>query len=141
MICNFIAICLCATFTASFAHAEELSGIDQEALGKTTDLLKNRGEREKMKQSDAALKKVDRDVESLAGDGANKDAIYNMAAKVMEQMAKDSNGDAIKMQELIQQAQKNPQKFLESMDESNKAMIRGIANDIEKSNKVDSKQP
>lgn len=140
MICNFIAICLSVSLFTSVVNAEELSGVDQEALGKTTDMLKNRGEREKMKQNDAALKKVDRDVESLAGDGANKDAIYNAAAKVMEQMAKDSNGDAIKMQELIQQAQKNPQKFLESMDESNKAMIRGIANDIEKT-KVDSKQP
>lgn len=134
------AIFLSLNLISYISFAEELSGIDQEALKKTQGILTNKAEREKAKQGDEALKGVDRDVESLAGDGANKEAIYKAAAKIMEEMAKEAGGDAIKMQEVISKAQQNPQKFMESLSESNKSAIRGIANDIEKT-KVDTKQP
>ncbi len=120
------------------AFSAELDEASQEALKKTTAILRDRKERDKVKESDAALQKVDKEVVALTGEGKNKDAIYDAAAKILGDMAKESGGDADKMAELMQKAQSNPKAFLEGLSEDNKKMIRGIAEDIEK---VDSQQP
>lgn len=138
---NKTAVLFCAmtvwgwSFTAI---AGELDQASQEALKKTAHTLTNRAEREKYKKDDAALQKVDDQVHALTGDGKNKDAIYNAAAKILGDLAKESGGDPDKMLEKMQKAQSDPKAFLESLPQEDRNMIRGIAEDIEK---VDSKQP
>lgn len=110
----------------------------QQALGETQKTMTNRVEREKIKKDNAALQQVDADVEALVGNGTNKDAMYEAAAKILGDMAKDTDGDPDKMREVMQNAQRDPKAFLNSLSEDNKKMIRGIAEDIEK---IDSQKP
>lgn len=123
---------------ASHGVAGELDDASQEALQKTTQVLTNKSERESLKKDNAALQKVDRDVESLTGDGKNKEAMYEAAAKILGDMARESGGDADKMKAIIDEAQANPAAFYQKLSGDQKSMIRGIAEDIEK---IDSKQP
>lgn len=127
-------------FFSSPASAQ-LDPASNEALRKTQNVLVDKNEREKVKANDASLQKVDKDLESLVGKDGDKEALYKAASKIMNDLAQETNGDADKMQLIMQQAQKDPKGFYEKyLSGENKQMIRGIAEDIEKI-KVDSKRP
>lgn len=134
------ALFLSVNFISYIAAAGDLSNPDKEAMDKTVDLMNNKAERAKVIKDDENMKKVDKDVTDLAGTEQNKDAMYSAASKIFQDMVKEANGDPIKMQELMQKAQSDPKKFMESLSGANQNLIRGIANDIEKT-KVDSKTP
>lgn len=135
-----IAILLCMSLFIETAKAQ-LDPESNEALRKTQNVLTDQGTRERVKATDASLQKIDKDLENLVGKDGDKEALYQAASKIMSDLAQETNGDADKMQLIMQEAQKNPKAFYEKyISGENKQMIRGIAEDIEKI-KVDSKRP
>lgn len=135
----FIFAFISANFISYLAVAE-VDGASDEALKKVQGVLTNKGAREDAKKTDGNLQKVDNDIDALTSNPQNKEALYQAASKILGEVAKEANGDPQKMQELMIKAQKDPAAFLNSMSESNKKLIRSIAEDIEKT-KVDSKKP
>jgi hypothetical protein len=134
------AFFLCTVFISAAAIGE-MDPASQEALVKTQQVLTNPEDRQNAFQGNESMQGVDRDVSALSGNDKNKNAIYDVASKIFADIANQANGDSIKMQELIEAAQKNPEAFLNNtVSEQNKAMIRQISEDIEKIS-VDSKKP
>lgn len=111
------------------------------SFNKTQELVVKPDAREKVKTENKEFRSADKKVEQLAGNHKNKEAIYDAASKIFADMVKSANGDAQKMQEIIDKAQKDPKAFYENyVSDGNKELIRGIAQDIGKI-KVDSKNP
>ncbi|MBT4762344.1 MAG: hypothetical protein HOO06_11650 [Bdellovibrionaceae bacterium] len=106
----------------------------QKALQQTTELLNNAQQRENAisetqagKDNHAAILKLN------GGDKQNTDDIYQLSSQIFKDIVKKSNGDANKMQELLLEAQKNPEAFASSLSNSQKNQLRNISSDIEKS--------
>lgn len=119
----------------------QLDAASQEALEKTQSMLTDTSGRQQFQNNNPEAQKVDRDVDSLAGNSQNKEAIFQAASQIFADMAKESNGDADQMKKIIEAAQNNPQGFyMNSVSSSNKALIEKIANDIQKM-QVDSHKP
>ena len=96
-------------------------------------MLTNPAERNAAIKSDKKALEVDQKVEALTGSGKNKEEIYDIASKVMEAITVESKGDPEKMQQLLMEAQSNPQAFYNKyFSESDKARVRSLAQDIEK---------
>lgn len=123
-------LCLILILLASLAHAD-LDKYDQQALQQTQSLLKNLNERSKAMASDPAAKDIDTKVEALAGSAKNKEEIYIIAAQVMKKITEESNGDAEKMQKMLLEAQSHPERFFNTLNPSQQAQIRSLANKIE----------
>src|SRR5665213_1196105 len=117
---------------ANPALAQELDKDQVTALNQTKDLLKDPVERQKAINLDPKAKDIDNKVNALAGTGANKEAIYDVASQLMDKIAADAHGDPEKMQELMSEAAKNPEAFRNKyFSEDQKNQVRGIANKIE----------
>lgn len=108
---KLLIVTLLTVFSAIAAYAQ-LEAADQEAMQKTIELLNNKDQREaaanhteKGRQADAFAKKVG---------GEHTDEIYQLSAKVFEKMVKKYNGDAKKMAEVLEEAQRNPSAFANS---------------------------
>jgi hypothetical protein len=114
---------------ASPAIYADLDGNQQKALRDTQDLLKNPTERQKAINKDPRAKDVDSKAEALAGSQENKENMYGLAAQLMEKIATETNGDPEKMQQLMLEAQQNPQAFYNKyFDANQRDKVRDIAN-------------
>jgi hypothetical protein len=123
---------LCLSLVHVFAYAE-LDKDQTQGLKDTQRLLTNPTERNAAIKGDKKALDVDQKVEALTGSGKNKEEIYDIAAKVMEAIAVESKGDPEKMQQLLMEAQSNPQAFYSKyFSEADKARVRNLAQDIEK---------
>jgi uncharacterized membrane protein YgaE (UPF0421/DUF939 family) len=111
-----------------------------EAVKKTQNMMKSRSEREKLIDTPEA-KKTSNDVKDLAGNAANEDAIYALAADVLEKIKVQSKGDPIKMQELLQEAQRNPAAFANQWSDSDKQKLKSLSEQIDKDKKKDYHAP
>lgn len=109
------------------------------ALQQTQNLLKN-SEARKGALNTAPAKAADKTAEITAlGDPAAKSEVYNIAADLMPWLVEQSQGDVTKMMQLIQEAQKNPQAFLQRMPAAERQKIKNLSGFIER--KKDSRQP
>ncbi len=106
---------------------------EQQGLKDTQRLLTTPKERDAAIRNDPKAKETDDKVEALTGSGQNKEEIYGIASKVMEKITLESNGDARKMQELLMEAQRNPEAFYNKyFGSAEKERVRALANDIDK---------
>lgn len=109
------------------------------ALQQTQNLLKNSEARKGAINTEPA-KAADKTAEITAlGDPAAKNEVYNIAADLMPWLVEQSQGDPLKMMQLIQEAQKNPQAFLQRMPASERQKIKNLSGFIEQ--KKNSRQP
>jgi hypothetical protein len=116
-----------------FAAHADLDKDQQQGLKDTQRMLTNPGERNEAIKNDKKAKETDAKVEALTGGGKNKEEIYDIASKVMETITVESKGDPEKMQQLLLEAQSNPQAFYNKyFSEADKARVRSLATDIEK---------
>ncbi len=119
------------------ASADDLSEHDSKALQDTKSFLKDRSSRDAFIKNDKKAKDVDAKVEALAGSGQTKEEIYGLAAEVLERIVAETKGDPQKMQQLLLEAEQNPQQFYQKyMNDRQKAKVREIATDIEKSGRI-----
>jgi hypothetical protein len=114
-----------------------MGAAEQQGLQETQGLLRSKSQREEYFKKDAKAKEMGDKVQSLTGSGAEQEQVYDLAAQVMEKIAKESNGDPAKMQKLLDEAQKNPQAFYDRyFSAEQKAKVREVANKIEKKGAV-----
>jgi hypothetical protein len=115
------------------AHA--LDKESQEALDKTKRLLTNPNERKEAIKNDEQAKAAHGKVEALGGTSQQTEKVYDISAQVMDKMVKDANGDPAKMQEMMANAQKNPEAFLKSLPAEQRQAIERLAKELEASRK------
>jgi hypothetical protein len=128
-----LTLCLIALLSYTFALAEDSDGLDkasQEALLKTQQMLSDPKLRKDAISKDTKAQEVDAKVQSLAGSSGSADAIYGLSADIMDSLVKESKGDPVIMQKLINEAMKDPAGFAEKWTPEQKAKLKAIAHDI-----------
>ncbi len=111
----------------------------QEALSKTQNLLRDSNARQGALDTKEAHE-ADKLAETTAlGDPSAKNQVYNIAADLMPWLVAQTSGDPAKMMQLIMEAQKNPQAFLEKLPESERKKISNLSRFIE--NKKETRLP
>jgi hypothetical protein len=129
---------LCGFLLAAPLHAED-EDVD-DAVKKTQGMMRNREQRKNLINTEEA-KKTATDVQDLTGNAANEDAIYDLAADILEKIKTQAKGDPIKMQELLQQAQRNPAAFAAKWSDNDKKKLKSLSEQIEKDKKRDQNAP
>jgi len=135
---NFIkttAIFVLLTFSLQIFAQSQLSKDNQDALKKTQELLTNVQKRQKAIEESKDAQKADGTVNQLVNTQQQKDQVYGIASDVFRDLATGLNGDSQQMMELLQKAQQDPESFYKALSGNQKAAIKKLANDIEKSNK------
>lgn len=120
-------------FIALILLAQTSLAEDPEALTKTQDLMQNPSERNKAIQNSPAAQSADQQLQSLAGNSKNAEAIYKLAAEVMGNLVKQANGDPKKMMEILENAKASPDSFANTFSQSQKDELRDIAAKIPQS--------
>ncbi len=116
---------------SSSAFANGLDDKDQLAVRQSQDFLKNKEERNKFIDKDANAKKADDYAKKIGGgDQGNVDEMYSISAGAMDIIAAKSNGDPVKMQELMKVYEKNPEQFLNDMPAEQRAQIEKLGRKI-----------
>ncbi len=130
-------------FLAWNVAGADLDTTSQEALAKTVKALKDPSERENAFQENPKFKEGEAGAEMLVkGNAAQKQQMYELAAKVLENLAKKSDGDPKKMQEIVSQASQNPSQFMqEYLSDEQKKQVRDLASEIEKGREPKSPSP
>ena len=117
------------------ALAEDLDGTgldsaSSEALAKTRQLLENPALRDQEIHDSPNAQLVDGQVKSLTGNNANREEMYKISGKVLEDLAKASGGDAQKMNQLTLQGKDDPKKFYEGLSPESRKAIHDLAGKI-----------
>ena len=124
----FGSVAFCSTALA------DLDKYQKEGLSQTKSFLKNPSERQKAVDADPHAKDIDEKAGALAGTPENKEQMYDVASQLIEKIAAEANGDPAKMQEMMAEAQKNPEAFYNKyFDDAQKAKVRDIAKKSESS--------
>jgi hypothetical protein len=109
----------------SVARAE-LDKESKEALEKTQQLLRDPTQRNAAMKGNQEAQTNNQSLESLVG-SQNASGVYDLSAEIFGKIVTDSNGDPAVMQKKIEEAQKNPTAFLNSLTPEQKARIKAIA--------------
>src|SRR5690348_7596925 len=109
------------------AGAEDLDPGTAKALQQTQELLKDPAARAQAAQGDAQAAAVEKQVEQLGGTPQNTQAIYDLAADVLGNVAKDAQGDPDKMMQLLEKASKNPEAFGNQFTPEQKQKLRELS--------------
>lgn len=127
------SIVLLVSMYALFVKAE-LDAPSQEALTKTQETLTSAQKREAVQKENPKYQESEKALDHLyKGNQGQKQETYELASQVLATLAEKANGDPKKMQEIITQAQQNPEKFMqEYFSEVQKQQVRALANDLEK---------
>lgn len=125
-----------SVFVAGFwsVAAAEMDNPSQEALEKTVKSMKDPNERAKAFQENPKFKEGEAGADLLVkGNQAQKQQLYELAAKVLEGLAKKSDGDPAKMQEIVSKGSQNPSQFMqENLSAEQLKQVRELAAEIEK---------
>lgn len=114
----------------TFVYADNLGSMDQEAMGKTIDLLNNPQQRNEAINKSPGAQKADGLVKELVGLGASEEQIYKIASQIFESLVLENKGDAESMKKKMESAQKNPEGFYNSLSSDQKAKIAEIIKTI-----------
>ena len=115
--------------------AQALDKESQEALEKTKRLLTNPAERKEALKKDANGQAADDKVKALGGSPQQTEKVFDISAKVMDKMVHETNGDPAKLQEIMANAQKNPEAFFKSLPAEQRQAIERLAKELEASRK------
>ena len=112
------------------ASAGELDAPSTAALAKTQALLQTPAEREKVVNETGAAQTVDAEVKAMAGNPANTENIYKLSSDIFADLVKQTNGDPMKMQQILMDAKNDPKAFYEHLSEKNRNSLHDIAGKI-----------
>lgn len=111
----------------SSAARAELDKESQEALEKTQQLLRDQAQRANALKESKDAQRNHQSMESMLG-ASNTNSAYEISAEVLEKIVKDTNGDIVLMQQIVEEAQKNPEAFAKKyFNESQRARIKQMA--------------
>lgn len=94
-------------------------------------MLNNPSERNQAVGKDAKAQWIDQQVKSLAGSSENADAIYALAADIMENVAEEANGDPEAMLKALEKAKSNPEAFAAKLSPNQREKLRSIAGQLQ----------
>src|SRR4051812_45740097 len=102
---------LALVLSASLALAGDLDDASNDALVSTQKLLTDPALRAKAVKENSGAAQAHQQADLAAGGGANTEALYGLSSEIFEDMVKQTGGDPLKLQELIQKAMKDPESF------------------------------
>ena len=117
-----------------YNEKNELQQTDQqnaEALEKTQALLRDREQRNAAMKDAPDAQANHNALEKVVGAGANTDAVYDLSADIFANIVKESKGDPLAMQQMMMDAQKNPQAFLNKLTPEQQARLKAISSQAE----------
>ena len=82
-----------------------------DSLMKTQDLLRDPTQRNAAIKGDSKAMDADQKVKALAGDQQTTEAIYGLSSDVLQAIHKSAGGDAQKMQKIIEDIARDPEKM------------------------------
>ncbi len=121
---------------SSIALAQELP---EDPVIQTQKVLTNPEARKKAIEETKGARDADQAALGVAGSQENLNNMYQVSSEILPIINKMADGDQAKMMQLLSEAQKNPEKFYNSLPENLRNQIRGIAKESEQ-NKSKSKR-
>lgn len=128
---NLAAVFVCALVCAVSLYAETAE--ETKALDETLSILVSPEQRKQILEKDPKAKEADDFALQVGGNAANQQKIYELAAKVMADLAKNGNSDPEKMMQILEKANKDPEGFANTFSPEQKKMLQELAAEIEKS--------
>lgn len=113
-----------ATFLSIPTLAEQTSCWD-EPLKKTQEVMRDSQKRNAIIKEDPKAFKAEEIARQVMGE--NTDEIHDLSAEILEVIYKQAEGDALKMQDIVIKASRNPAAFLESLPEEYKSKVQSLA--------------
>jgi hypothetical protein len=103
-----------------------LDPVNDSALKQTQQMMNDPQQRQKALDADPRAKAMDAAARQAVGDQNTAD-VYQLASDLMGTLAAESGGDPVKMMELLQQAQKDPQSLEGKFTPEQRAKIKEIS--------------
>lgn len=113
-------------------NKNEKESISPEAIESTQKVLRDKKSRESLIKESKAAQESDQKAGELAGSEENKEKMYDISADIMANFQGKSPEE---LQQIINEAQKNPEKFYKNLTPEQKAQIKNLADQIEASKK------
>ena len=129
----FIFLFLFFGFSFS-SYAEKLSSDQEKALAEVVDQLRDPQKRKEAVGNDSKAKQADEFLKQLGG--AQSEEIYQLAAEILQGLVVEANGDANKMEQLLEKAKKDPASFGNKLTAEQKKHLQQIAEKIGKTKRV-----
>lgn len=115
--------------SAAFADLDEA---DAKALEQTKAMLQDQKKIEAFAATNKDAAQAHQNVKTLLGNNpADTADLYKMSADIFDKMAKDAGGDPAVMQQMLQEALKNPAAFANQLSPEQKAKISELAGKVE----------
>jgi len=128
---NLAPIFVCALVCAVSLYAATAE--ETKALDETLSILISPEQRKQILDKDPKAKEADDFALQVGGNAANQQKIYELAAKVMADLAKNGNSDPDQMMKILEKAGKDPEAFANTFSPEQKKMLQELAAEIEKS--------
>jgi len=122
----FAAILACAT---AYCESEEEKN---KALQEVMNMLVSPAQRQKLIDDDKKAKEADDFALQVGGNEANRQKIYEIAAKMMQNLTEKSSGDPEQMKKILEEANKDPEGFAKTFTPEQKQMLQDLAKEVEK---------
>ena len=129
---KILSIIFCGLFFSANAHSQSNKQINQSALMKTNSLLTNKEARAKATSKSQAAFDADVNARALTGSPDNLEEIYRISADVMKEIVSQTGGDPKKMQDLLMEAQSNPNAFYKKLGMKTKGDIKKLEQEMSK---------
>src|SRR5688500_13050200 len=113
----------------SSARAESTDAELMDAIAKTQELLRDPKARKEAATTKEA-KSADDLLESIAGNPENAQLIYELAAEVFGDLAKDAQSDPDKMAAILEEAKRDPAAFAAKLSPERRAKIKALSKKI-----------
>jgi len=122
---NLAPIFFCALMCAVSLHAE--SAEESKALDETLSILTSPEKRKLILDNDPKAKEADDFALQVGSNAANQQKIYELAAKVMTDLAKNGKWDPDKMMQILEKANKDPEAFANTFSPEQKKNASGAS--------------
>lgn len=118
---------------APFAQAE-LDKASIEALEKTKELLVAPDQRREALKQDQNAADADKRIDQITSSPEDKQAIYELSAKIFDSTTHMTNGDVDTQKTLLENAMRDPEKFIKDLPADQQKQFRDLATQIDKKN-------
>ncbi|MBY0471433.1 hypothetical protein K2X30_09720 [bacterium] len=112
------------------AWGAELDAASSKALEQTQKLLTNRAQRGEVIKDSPSARSVDQQVHTLTGNPQTADEVYQLSAAILEDLVKETGGDPVKMQAIVNGAQTNPNAFEHHISDQNRSALKTLERKI-----------
>lgn len=112
------------------APSQQIDSATDEAVAETQALMKNSSQRTQILNQDQQAKKSDDFAKQVAGTPENTEIMYGVAADLLPWIMKEANGDPAVATALMQEALKDPKKFLERLPATERSKIKDLAEKV-----------